>query len=336
MKKVGLFGGSFDPVHTGHIELANKVIKDLDLDELWFVLAYSQPFKESHVESFDQRLQLLKIATKDHKKLKVCDIESKLSTPSYTYNTVKSLKAKYKSYDFVWVIGDDQIEDLDKWHKIDDLLKIIDFVVVNRSNIENKYNFKTVDFSNQASSSAVRSGNFNYLSLPVVDYIYKNQLYFEHILKQRLSEKRANHIMRCVDVAMEIGQYYNVDQTDLFKAVVLHDITKELDKDVEMQIMQKYFKDKLSMHHKIYHQYTAVIIVKKDFRINDKNILKAISAHTTGDDHSLLGMLTYVADKVERGRPYDVEGYIELCKENIYQGFKVVKADAAKARKLKE
>lgn len=332
MKKVGLFGGSFDPVHKGHIDLGKKVLKDKDLDEIWFIPTFSQPLKDGHVESFKNRKKLLKIATKPYKKFKVVDIESKLPKPSYTYNTVRALKSQYPKYTFKWIIGDDQVEQLDKWYKIDKLLEMLDFIVVNRSNIKKDSRFSYVDFYHKASSSAVRSGNFNFLDTSVKEAIYKDQMYFEHILRNRLSEKRASHSLRCVDVALEISKNYNLKQSDVFKAVVLHDIGKELDKDVELVIMKKYYPKHLDKHPKIFHQYTGAYLAKKDFCVFDKKILAAIASHTTGDNNSLLGMITYVADKLERGRSYEVEHYITLCKKNIYKGFKVVKNDAEVAR----
>lgn len=336
MKKVGLYGGSFDPIHNGHIDLAKKVLKKLDLDEIWFIPSYDQPLKSEHIETFTNRVKLLNVAIKHYKKMHVCEIEKNLPAPSYTYNTVSKLKKDYPTYDFVWIIGDDQMATLDKWYKIDKLLEVIDFVVVNRNDVKVDSTFKKIDFKHLASSSEVRSGNFNYLPKAVVEKIYEENMYFHHILKQRLSDKRADHVLRCVSVAKEIGQYYNIDQTDLYKSVVLHDISKEMDKDRETDLMNRYFPQYLDINQKIYHQYTATIIAKEDFAIYDQKILDAIKSHTTGDNISLLAMITYVADKLERGRSYPVEHYIEMCKENIYKGFKVVKTDALKARKLKE
>ncbi|NLC54601.1 MAG: nicotinate (nicotinamide) nucleotide adenylyltransferase [Erysipelothrix sp.] len=335
MKKIGLFGGSFDPVHSGHIELSKTVLKELSLDEVWLIPAFDQPLKSAHVETFENRVKLLKVATKHLKNLKVCEIEKELSTPSYTYNTVKRLMQTYPNNIFVWIIGDDQIEHLNKWYKIDELLNMVEFIVVNRNEVAVEDRFKHVDFKHNASSSAVRAGNFNMLPKVVVEMIYEHHLYFPHILKEFLSKERAEHTLRCVDVALEIGAYYNVEKTDLYKAVILHDITKELDKETELEIMEKYFPQYLNLNSKVYHQYTAAIVAKKFFRITDDKILAAIKSHTTGDNISLLAMITYVADKLERGRSYEVDHYIEMCKENIYKGFKVVRRDAKKARKLK-
>ena len=84
MKKIGLFGGSFDPVHNGHIELAKTVIKKVGLDEIWFIPTFDQPLKDSHVENFSDRKKLLEIAIKPYRKMKVCDIELSMPQPSYT------------------------------------------------------------------------------------------------------------------------------------------------------------------------------------------------------------------------------------------------------------
>lgn len=336
MKRIGLFGGSFDPVHMGHVELAKKVLKDVNLDELWFIPAFDQPFKDNHAESFKNRSKLLKIAIEPYRKLKVCEIEASLSTPSYTYNTVKKIQKLNPGNNYFWIIGDDQLSSLDKWYRIDDLLEMIQFIVVNRNDIEVDSKFIYVDFNHPASSSEVRSGNFNYLTKAVAEKIYQEQLYFPVILTNNLSEKRSLHVLRCLDVAFEIGAYYNVNNTDLYKAVILHDITKELSKDRELAIMKKYYPQHLNKNPKIYHQYTAGYIAKQKFRINNQKIIKAISSHTTGDDRSLLGMLTYVADKLERGRHYEVERYIKICKRNLYKGFLEVLKDAEKARSLKE
>lgn len=336
MKNIGLFGGSFDPVHKGHIELAKTVLKNSDLDEIWFIPTFDQPFKDNHVESFENRKKLLEVALKPYRNIKICDIEESLPTPSYTYNTVSKLQKNYPNYNLFWIIGDDQIPNLDKWYKIEELLKLIQFIVVNRNEIEVDSKFVHIDFKHPASSSAVRAGNFNYLPKVVVEKIYEEEMYFQHILRQNLSEERAAHTLRCVEVAKEIGAYYNVNQTDLFKAVVLHDITKELDPDKELVIMNNNYPHHLKENKKLYHQYTAAFVARRDFCVFDKKILRAIANHSTGDDISLLGMLTYVADKLERGRPYEVEHYIEKCKSNLYKEFKIVKEDAEKARKLKE
>lgn len=332
MKKIGLFGGSFDPVHIGHLELAKAVLKKCELDEVWFILAYDQPFKDNHFESFENRYKLLKIATRNNSKFKVLDIEAKLPAPSYSYNTVSALLKLYPTYTFKWIIGDDQIEDLTKWYNYQKLVKLIDFIVVNRHNVVVSSDYAYVDFINEASSTAVRNGEFKYLDYKVREAIFEYAYYFETILANNLSEKRKAHTIRCLEISRELSKNYNVKQSDLNKAVLLHDITKELSKELEIEIMERYFNDKLSYHQKVYHQFTASHIAKVKFLINDKRILRAIKYHTTGDDRSLLGMLVYLSDKLELGRPYDTKGYIKLCHQNIYKCFEVVKADAKKAR----
>ncbi len=332
MKKIGLFGGSFDPVHLGHLELAKKVLKTCDLDEIWFIMAYDQPFKEKHFESFENRFKLLKIALRNYPKFKAIDIEKYLDKPSYSYNTVIKLSKLYPNYSFKWIIGDDQIITLDKWYKFEQLNKLIDFIVVNRNNVNVSNDFEYVDFNNDASSTKVRNGEFKYLDYKVREAIFENEYYFSVILYNNLSKKRADHTLRCLEVSKILSKNYNVDKTSLNKAIFLHDITKELDKDIENEIMNKYYNDKLFYHQKVYHQFSASYFAKVKYQIFDNKILNAIKSHTTGDDRSLLGMLVYLSDKLEMGRHYDTSEYIKLCHKNIYKCFKKVYEDANKAR----
>lgn len=331
MKKIGLFGGSFDPIHKGHIEVAKSVLRKYKLDKIYFILSYSQPFNKQFTENFLDRAKLVEIAIKDFKKFSLSTIEKDLPTPSYTYNTVKYFQKKYQSSELYFIIGDDQIKDLDKWHQIDKLEAMVEFIVAKRENKEIKHKYKYVDVKLPQSSTLVKEGNFNFLDYNVLQHMFKNNLYLEEVLKNYLSEKRYNHSLRVRDVALEIGQYYNVDLVKLALATTFHDIAKELDDNVQLEIMTKYFKEYLNKHPKVYHQYTSAYIAKKQLNILDQDVLNAIKYHTTGEDKSLLGMLTYVADKVERGRSYPVEHYIKLSKKNIYQAFKVVKSDAEAA-----
>lgn len=331
MKQIGLFGGSFDPIHKGHIKLALECINQLNLDEVWFILAYDQPLKEGHYESFENRLDLIEVAIKDYPQLKVIDIERKLSKPSYSYHTTLALKEQY-DHNFVWIIGSDNLKSLDQWYRIEDLKELLEFVVVRR-NQEVVENYRVVDFDDEASSTAIRMGMFKYLDEAVCDEIYRKHLYMKTILYNNLSVKRADHVMRCVDVGLEIARYHNFDMTKVYQAIVLHDITKELDKDLELELMKKHFEEDLHYHHKVYHQFTGSYIAKHQFMIEDEDVLKAIKHHTTGTDDAPLSQLVFIADKVERGRPYPVEDYIELAKKDLKKAFIKIKDDANKHRK---
>lgn len=336
MKKIALFGGSFDPFHNGHRDLSLKVLDTLNFDEVWIIPTFDQPLKDNHSESFDHRVNIIKKSIEGYSQIKLVDIEKDLEKPSYTYNTVVELKKQYPELHFEWVIGADNLNTLDQWYRYEDLLNEIDFVVVNRDGIKAEGSFKTVDFDSKASSTAIRMGDFTYLDQVVVDYIFQEKLYLKTILHNVLSTKRADHVMRCVDVALEISEFYDVSKEDVFKAVFLHDITKELNEKETLSIMKSEYPERMDIHPKVYHQYTGASVARDKFKIKDPAILQAIMSHTTGDDESLLSMITYVADKVERGRSYDTEGYIETAKQDISKAFHELKEEGKRQREKKK
>ena len=124
MKKVGLFFGTFNPIHNGHLKVANYFVEKVKFEEVWLVVSPQNPFKkiESLIENA-QRLAMVNLALKDFPKLKVCDDEINLSKPSYTINTLVHLKNKFPDYDFVLILGQDILSYFHKWKNYKDILK---------------------------------------------------------------------------------------------------------------------------------------------------------------------------------------------------------------------
>ena len=139
--KIGLFFGSFNPIHIGHLIIAEHIASNTDLDQVWFVVSPQNPFKEKKnlLNEYD-RLHLVNLAIEGNEKLKASDIEFKLPKPSYTIDTLIYLKEKHKSHEFSLIMGSDNLENLHKWKNADILFKEYPFYVYNRpghSNIKN-------------------------------------------------------------------------------------------------------------------------------------------------------------------------------------------------------
>jgi nicotinate-nucleotide adenylyltransferase len=133
-KKIGLFFGSFNPIHIGHLALANYFLSFANLNEVWIMVSPQNPFKNKNtLLDFRQRYQLVYMALQDHPKIKVSDFESKLPVPSYTAVTMAKLKEKYPNYEFNLIIGSDNLSGLKKWKNIDYLLDNFKFLVYPRS-----------------------------------------------------------------------------------------------------------------------------------------------------------------------------------------------------------
>jgi len=124
MKKVGLFFGTYNPIHVGHLVIANHLANYTELDEVWLVVSPQNPLKkkDSLLQDY-HRLALVRVAIEDNPKLKASDIEFSLPKPSYTSNTLAHINEKYPDYSFALIMGEDNLRTFHKWKNYDDILK---------------------------------------------------------------------------------------------------------------------------------------------------------------------------------------------------------------------
>jgi nicotinate-nucleotide adenylyltransferase len=129
----GLLFGSFNPVHHGHLMIGNYMQQFTGLDEVWFVLTPQNPFKtDSEMLPANERLQMLKMAIRSKHGMDVCETEFELPQPNYTLNTLEFLTMAYPQHEFVLIIGSDNLIDLHKWHRIDDMVAAYKIYVYKR------------------------------------------------------------------------------------------------------------------------------------------------------------------------------------------------------------
>ena len=123
-KKVGLFFGTFNPMHVGHLIIANHIVEYSDLDEVWFVVTPMSPFKikKSLLDNY-QRLEIVHRATEDYLFLKPSTIEFDLPQPNYTINTLAHLEEKHKNYQFSLIMGEDNLKSFHKWKNYEVILE---------------------------------------------------------------------------------------------------------------------------------------------------------------------------------------------------------------------
>ncbi len=122
-KKIGLFFGTFNPIHIGHLIIANYIVYDQSFDEVWFVVTPHNPHKvKSSLLADHHRLALVKEAIEDNLKLKPCDIEFGLPQPNYTVNTLVHLREKHPNYAFSLIMGEDNLRTLHKWKNFQEIL----------------------------------------------------------------------------------------------------------------------------------------------------------------------------------------------------------------------
>jgi len=133
-KKIGIFGGSFNPIHKGHIAMAHKLLRKEHLDEIWFVVSPLNPFKTAAADLLadDLRLDMTQKALADEPHLKASDYEFHLPKPSYTWDTLRHLSVDYPGDQFTLLIGADNWSAWDRWCHTDDILKYYEVVIYPR------------------------------------------------------------------------------------------------------------------------------------------------------------------------------------------------------------
>jgi len=133
MKKVGIYSGSFNPIHHGHVMLANYLVEFTDLDELWFVVTPQNPLKKKEdLLDDDERLKMVQLAVGDDSRFVVSDIEMHMPRPSYTINTLTALSEQHPDCEFVFICGMDSLQNLKNWREYQKILDNYELLVFPR------------------------------------------------------------------------------------------------------------------------------------------------------------------------------------------------------------
>lgn len=187
MNKVGILGGTFDPPHYGHLLIASEILSALKLDKIWFMPNQEPPHKKkSGLVTNEERLEMLRLAIKGNPTFGIQTIELERQGPSYTIDTMRMIHEQYRNQQFYFIIGADMIEFLPNWQEIDELVKLVQFVGVERPTYSHltKYPILYVDVpAFEVSSSMIRERLNSGLSvrylLPdsVIDFIKERHLY---------------------------------------------------------------------------------------------------------------------------------------------------------------
>ncbi|TRX37979.1 nicotinate-nucleotide adenylyltransferase [Flavobacterium sp. ZT3R18] len=135
--KTGLYFGTFNPIHVGHLIIANHMAEHSDLDQVWMVVTPHNPLKKKNTLLDDyHRLQMVYLATEDFPKIKPSDIEFKLAQPNYTVNTLVHLQEKYPDHEFSLIMGEDNLKSFHKWKNYEAILEHHDIYVYPRISTE--------------------------------------------------------------------------------------------------------------------------------------------------------------------------------------------------------
>ncbi len=331
--KIGLFGGSFNPIHKGHMKIAKEAIKFLKLDKLIFIPCAKNPFKKDndYVDGQD-RINMINLVLED--KMEVSSFEIDRKGISYTIDTVKYFRNKYRDDELFFIIGSDNLTKLSKWKDIDEIVKNVSISVFKRKEDINKTNIKKYNcilINNKIypeSSTSFLNGNFNYVDEKVLRYIGQHKLYFESILKNILDDKRYLHSLHARDFAIELAKSIKYDIKEAAFSALVHDIAKHIandNKDEARKIIKKYEPQQVNIEDYKLHQEVGYIILKHIFNIEEE-IAHAVRVHTSLDlELSTLDKIVYLADKLCQGRKYEgIQKDRQLALKDIDLGLKAV------------
>ena len=340
MARIGIYGGAFNPPHTGHIRAAEYAVQALNLDKLLLIPSCTSPHKPLPAGSAEpaQRLAMTKLWAGE--KMEVCDLELSRGGTSYTYETVEQLKLRYPDDELILFMGTDMFLSFHTWKEPERILACVSLAVFYRGdkNEKNMIAAKQQEYLDKGhrvylvenpvteiSSTQLRRMLVFRCAEPFLDekvlrYIEENGIYetsrdfknlpmeeLEQVVINLLNPNRVKHVLGCRDTAAELAKVWGADVTDAARAGLLHDITKALDGPLQLTLCAEYGKvlDEFSENNpKTLHALTGSLVAERIFGENEA-VVKAIESHTTGKPAmNTLEKIIYVADYMEPNRDF--------------------------------
>jgi len=341
--RLGIYGGTFNPPHVGHVKAAAAAAEQLRLDILLIVPSGIPPHKAlpDETPSAEDRMELVRRSFGAISGVEFTDMELKKEDVSYTVETIGALRNKYPAADVFLVMGADMFLTLETWKDASRLLKGVTSAVLSRGlpedrkiysyadKLARKFGAGTVVISNEVvniSSTELREmlprrRGADLIEAPAYAFIIQKRLYgakpdFDWLRErayEMMNPKRIPHAAGCEAEAVRLADFWGADAEAAREAAILHDITKSLELDDQLHLCRKYdiMTDNVEQRDaKLLHAKTGAALAKEMFGAGGA-VHDAIMWHTTGrPDMTLLEKVIYIADYIEPTR--DFEGVEEL------------------------
>lgn len=355
--KIGIMGGTLDPVHRGHVDIALKVMKEMALDRVMLLPAGDPPHKGKTTPKLD-RMRMAQIAASEHPGFFASDVEISREGTTYTVDTLTQLTQAQPEVEWVYIVGADTLDVLDSWRSFVKVAGMCTFAAVGRpgndaarirhraDELARQYGAKIVlmDFDGpDISSTEIRRCVSEGLSVNhlvpdgVAAYIKEQGLYLcayneDKIiekLRKHISKHRLEHTMGVAFTAKRLAERFGVDPARAYLAGLLHDCAKGM----EYKDMCKLVKDSVpdadtsEMESRaVLHAPAGMVVARNKYGVRDPQILSAIRRHTLGGpDMTPMEALIYVADFIEPGRkPFPgLEKARKAAEEDIYAALRI-------------
>ncbi len=328
MKKIGVFGGSFHPVHNGHLALAKHAAEALGIDRVLFVIDRIPPHKTLAEGADDsERLAILRLAVEDEPLFQVETMELDREGLSYSVDTLRELKGKYPDSKLYFFLGSDMLNSFTSWRSPDEIAKLAALVCTVRggqsggeeetaADLRARYGAEVILLEEVSSLSSTIVRNRIRDALPITDmlpkqaahYIYLHgcyqpteiRAYYDRLTKE-LKPQRMEHTAYVLETAIALADRFGADAKKARTAALLHDCAKYLP---EAKLLS--YADTKPPMLPILHAPAGADYAKTAYGVEDPEILQAIRLHTTGDaGMTTLDKIIYLADMIEPSRSYE-------------------------------
>lgn len=362
MERIGIYGGTFNPPHLGHIQAAGYAVETLELSQLLMIPDRIAPHKSLPEDSAtpEQRMEMLRLGTQGTAKIRVSDLELRRDGPSYTFETVAQLRKEYPQAELFLLMGTDMFLSFHNWRKPGAILKNAALAVFYRGEPGERQAIQEQKEKLEAQGAKIYVAENPVVNISSTDlrrmavfrcadpllppgvgaYIQEHGLYgtdrnyrnlpmdtLERVVVGLLKANRVDHVLGCRDTAAALARRWGANETDAARAGLLHDITKALDGPLQLILCQEYgiVLDDFSTHNpKTLHALTGSLVANRIFGENQA-VVDAICSHTTGKPNmNLLEKIIYVADYMEPNRDFPgVERLRKLAYKNLDKALRV-------------
>ena len=343
MRKMGLFGGTFDPIHKGHISMALRLAQQMELDGIMLMPTFVPPHKiKENMASAAHRLSMCRLAAEEHPLLCVSDLELQRGGASFTVDTLTALCEQYPDTQWHLLVGADMFTTLRTWHRFSDIAEMAVLCTIAREGTDTD---KLMEYAAALQADGVRcfvdvcpvepysstqvreriavgESVADLVGDKVDAYIRENGLYrqqegmqiqtadeqFIAIIRSRLSDYRFHHSLCVAQEAKRLAELYGADADKAYTAGILHDIMKDTAKEAQRQIFEDYAVnlDEVEKHSTtLWHARSGEVFLRHVLGVTDEKILSAVRYHTTGRANmTLLEQVLFTADFTSADRNY--------------------------------
>ena len=342
--KIGIFGGTFNPPHLGHVRLVNEAADRIGADKVMIIPSCIPPHKMAgKLASGKERMEMCRLAFAGER-FEISSIELDRGDKSYTVETLRELKKIYPGSELYFIIGSDMLETFTRWYCWEEILTLATICAASREDgfkadlsiytPEQREKILFLDIepfevsSTQIRVEVAKNGTSGLIAPDVLEYIKENGLYddglsdYRKILTEKLDDYRIYHSECVSECAAVLAEKYGADPEKARLAGLMHDVMKNADTNEHFEYIEKSGEKLTAVDYsnpKVWHQISGAAFLKESGIISDAEILGAVRLHTTGKaGMTLLEKIVYVADFISADRDYPDVGVVRrLADESL-------------------